>query len=698
MTTAEASNDNQERAFRYPSQIHLLTVLSYVLTVAVVWVFCAPGVLGYEGKERIEPMILLFAFPVIYGLVRFLPLWGRYREVRLDRRGITVGRHFAPWEDVLKIDRCTFPDPSIRLRLRYEKPRFLTLKGPLRELRLPRSDFVYREVLPAILVRVPGVEVSERARRELDDPEGAGRPAIWFPFVALTVNVAILVWVLSDMSLDLIRFLIGSAALYLVNSQAHGLWLKTIRDVREDFIRIAFVCVMLLTLGFSFNEFFVGNPGAFRAMAATALVISLLAFGVLLFADRLRKFAQLCIVLVLLATPTATYLHAKARAWPTEDLCDHFDAENFIMPVWGRSGRYLSPYGAEDLDHVLHLPDMSTRRVPKHPGTNVIVWLDQRIFMRKAEGDNGAWGLFLYDFTTDRENTVPTADVFGVGRVRPVSTDGKLHAWVDCPTEEGRQRLRIWNMETRSDVRPPVALPAHDILWEKSGPFWIDRKTVVAYGSTREVDRATNDKSSLVVLRVSLDGGPSKPFVSRHRFMYWHLTTDGRYAVAVNEEVAERFVVGIVDLLDDKLRMLPGDGGYPLMTDDPPGCFRVTMVDGRNVLTRIDLPEGTEGPLQPVPRGLDLITVSRTGRFAIFGSGKPMGRASFIVMHVPSGARHRVDLPGRILSTSEAMFQTKLRLSIFSPDERRFVMDVVSLGCRAVVLCTIPEDWPEQSD
>ena len=132
------------------------------------------------------------------------------------------------------------------------------------------------------------------------------------------------------------------------------------------------------------------------------------------------------------------------------------------------------------------------------------------------------------------------------------------------------------------------------------------------------------------------------------------------------------------------------------MTFDSNLCVRTVKRDGRLAITRIDLDAGSEEVIGEVPSGLVLVGVSRRGTFALCARSGLLAANTCTVVHLPSGATRRVDLPGWLYFPLMVVFQTRSGMNLFAPDERRFILEVTRiLGPCGTIVVTIPDDWPE---
>jgi len=684
-----------ERVFRYPRPSWRVGLLCAVYVLGVFSAFCLPSMLRADAAFH-GHMTAFFAVLVllVMGALQS-PVW-RHRKTVLTDAGIRVGRRFAAWEDLKKIDVRGWPPFCVGVQPRRAslswRDRFLWGGA----LGLPACEMVYRELIPAILEKRPDLELSKRVRRHLEDPSRC-RPPTW-PLIALALlDVVVLSWLVFAGPLHLMVLFAAGMGIFCLNLWVPAMLPWTGRDARDFFVRATFLCVLIAGVATSFTLFIPFEHYELQSLRVVALVLSSAALVVLLFMRSLEAPAcRVALVVVLLVLPPTTYLSFRTQSWHSEDVTDRLADEDIFFTIWGRSGRYLSAWNAEVHDRVLDVTTGKSRPVPSQAEA-VVVHLDGRLLVRRA-GPAEDGRLLVYDFASGEEVDMHARGELRFIRGRPLSPDGRRLAWLEPGVDDNTLQLRVWNVETHEAEGPLTPLAGAGLTWRPREVFWRDDATIVVAGSATSKDDPCGDPGSFCMLRVRMGERPevSALVVSSGRSRNWFAAPDGRYVLGLSKRQdgpRDWFDLYILEVASDRLTPLATPGSTPVFSSSGDAFFRATRIDGQMMLTRVEIASARETPLLKVPHGLDLAAVSGSGEFALFiTEGLLMGGMA-VVCHIPTGKQHRMYFSGLRSPTKPLPSMMWSGTAVFSPDDRRFFIPVIGAGGTRVLLYEIPPDW-----
>ena len=502
-----------ERVFRYPRPPRRVRLLWAAYVLGIFSAFCLPGMLRIEEGLRGGMLFLLVVLVLLVMVQSFeFPVWWR-RKIALTDAGMRVGRRFAAWEDLERIDVRGWPPLCVGVWPRRGslswRSRFLWGGA----LGLPACEMVYREVIPAILEKRPDLELSKRVRRHLEDPARC-RPPTW-PLIALALlDVVVLSWLIFAGPLHLMVLLIAGMGLFYLNLAVPSMLHVTMRDARDFSVHAAFQCVLIAGIVTCLSVFFVPfEHYEFQSLCVVAWVLSSTALVVLLFRRSLEAPAfRVALVVVLLVLPPTTYLSFRTQPWHAEDVTDRLADEDIFFTIWGGSGRYLSAWNAEVHNRVLDVTTGKSRPVPSQVEA-VVVHLDGRLLVRRA-GPAEDRRLLVYDFASGEEvDTHARGELRFIGG-RPLSPDRRRLAWLERGEEDNALRLRVWNVETHQTEGASTPLTGAGVTWRPGEVFWTDEATIIVAGRVMSKDIPCNEPKPFCMLRLL---SPQPELVARCR-------------------------------------------------------------------------------------------------------------------------------------------------------------------------------------
>ncbi len=699
MPTAD-SDHVSERRFSYPTRpwgLPLFCDLLFVGLFLALYCGTAPGH---------SPWYAAAAYLFCVGILRWVgPVLPWNIGLLLSKNGITVNRCFTRWEDIVRIDPgpLIFRYALVRLRVKRRKKKFWIIEWPLGRpfLKLPPYPIVFKEVIPAIQVMRPEIEVSPGIERMLRYPDNAGgaKACLAVPsLVLLGGALTVPFWTFPQSAsyyapiLPIVPLLVMMLGIVSVPAPT---------TARDRFVQFSLYCPLLVGWGLQLDFFSTAERYAVETVIGTAVAACAISVALFLTTNRLSRPRQFAIAALLAGTAFGIYHHRKAGTWPAVDVPPALCEDPLPTLVWGRDGTYLASLWAEKNTCLLHLPDMTRVPLPRTQGHATVVWLNEGMLIRQVRPEQGPMRLLAYRFSTGRETQIPTADEFGVSFLRPVSPDGRLLAWVDKEDkgdeeahEERAQTLNIWNLETMSRGYDPRTLPER-APWSHGGASWVGERELVVWAQERTACTEDPKPHPLRLLRIDLANERTERFSSTHAFLYWRPTLDFRFAFGDNGRNQEAPWIHVVNLETHEVTKLPGEG-FPLAPPFSERAFRVTAHNGRRTLMELHLPSGKERPLHEVPEGMGLAGVSPDGQLALLHADGSLF-LSFLMMHIPSGAQHR--LYGKVGMSSGLDPESITAIPAttpFAPDGKRFALATLPLFGPRTRVYTVPPDWPDE--
>jgi len=675
--------------FRYPTAPQAIQLFCWALMLVVFWVV-------YWGEMPLRGVCSLAAVSVYWLFVGCsniwtwaLSFWLRSNRLILDKKGITVGRRFIAWEDITEIGRPRSLAGRAFVRIKDSSPKrsffdlracFATRGGPIY---LQGYPFVYRYVMPAILSARPDLEVPPFIQRLMKAPEQAMEPRGWLVFSALSVTVALLAAASSTHGRDMFTHVGIAAALLFVPGVVGGLAVPWVKDARGGLVKAALCSPVLVGVAMFMASLGIGKYAALQTLIATSLTMLLAAALVFSLTHRFQTGHQLAVVLLVLAVPLTVYTAVTSAEWPHTDLSPWLSALDIV--IWGDDGVYVTTKFSKDSPPVFHLPSMTKVQVPGHGVDAAVLWLNKRHLIRRVEAPGGD-ELWVFNLERKTEFKLPTAKNWRVGYLQPVEAGGHRLAWLDCGGQWQVRRLRVWNLMTRREVRPPILMPAH-VEGADCSVDWIDADNVAVHW--------VDQNGRLHVLRCNIRTGRTKAMTSAHQYDRWIRIKGFDYAFGVTERGSERCLLTFVRLQTDKAVVLNGIGGYPGLAPDAECSYRVRDLQGKRVLSRFDFMTAKETTVCSVPGHLGLVGVCRSGRTVLLGPSWN-GMQDYLVVDVPTSKKHAIRLAGIALPGGAKLLASMPNCSPLSPHGRRIAFCVPGvLGTSGrVVLYTIPHDWP----
>ena len=698
----------EEVRFHYPRKPWPLPVFCYVFPALLLWWFC---IRHLPSEVMIESTFGLAFLTGIFIVCLLDPstIWISWHGgVALDEDGITIGNSSIPWDKIEMAKPYQFllwKTSMLQLKLEAEKVSFWSIRksfgrGRRNTATLPAHPVTYRDVLPAILRVRPELEVSPTIRRYMQEPEKVDVPNRFVSVGVLAAAVAFLVvelWPFVFLPRDLRRLLFVFALPAL-----HGLFagrsptLSTYNP-RGLFLRSAVSGPALPAAAAFATSMFSGMllTGS-RVVLVTALVMALVAVAVA-FMGKLTVRRQGIVAGIIIMVPPAVLLHAGATQWPATDITNAVSGASLdrsVLPMqsyWGRDGVHLCE-AYEGLENgVLHLPDMSTRSVPRHDVAGRVVALSKRFLVRWFPETLKAAELWAYDFEHEEEFQLAQGD-FCIGG-QPLSPDGTKLAWLEIGKDDRWQTLRIWDLTTRREAgkatrpQPAHTRPRRGSTW----PSWKSDDRLVLWGcSDQEVLAFHFDTRGQLVQTLRCPG----------RFKYILGLQDGlrllRLTGVRHKSSFLTYTIDCVDMTQQQIRKLDGVGEWPHMVPGTDLGFRVRYdPSGRN-LTRFNVRNLREEVVCAAPKGMELYGMSSDGALALFGPAglEFLPPSVYTVCHIATGHPHTVRTGGMTAEAPLIGFGP-IRPGLFpiSPTRRWLFMSPFGFLDSRVFLFEIPPDW-----
>ncbi|MFW6189844.1 MAG: hypothetical protein ACOC7T_05365 [Planctomycetota bacterium] len=699
-----------------------LPLLTFLVLAALFGVFCWPQLRYTRAAALVGGMCILmplFGLLAIWVRILFIP-----RKVVVDRDGISAGRRSLRWENAERVR----PGPPLARRsivwVRRKRPGFFDLKSAIlsaaRDIHLPATPKVYRQIVPAMRRMYPDLDVSPKV---LEAAESPSEERLWPRLLGIALFGALLC-LLGVLHLPALPIYWGFYALLLVFLM--GVLLQSeIFSVHAKFgsgRQVAFTsfCVFVGALGAfalaALQRFSGGSYVGFRSVLAFGMAVCVAGGAMVWYGPRLGKVGRAGLGIFLLLAPVAGFALTGDAAWRARDIGPLLAApgpppadfgemmvEGRPTPFWGSSGRYMATW-YETPTRVLDLERMQPVDVPDHEADSVLVnWLSERYLLRMVFTEEpDARHVHLYSFRDGTERKVPAAGNLSAGGRRPISPDGRYVALIESEQDGSAGVLRVWDIETWSD-RLRLETP-EGVSWGTAGPGWSDEETIVLCGRST-ADRAAaeeggedredgreHEPTRLHVLRVDPETGASRTVVSEPASAGWLVGPNLRFAVATQAGEEAPGGLTVLDLSKGRRRRIAGPGNGPFFCASAPVAFRVREAEGEKTLMRLDLERGTERAVAAVPERVSLAGVSPEGRRALFEPNGTLVAADLLVINVGTGSRQWVHLPGIVVpSLPWYRFTADVpQVSPFSPDGRWMVYQPMNLPPFKTWLCRVP--------
>lgn len=692
------SDESEDFHFLYPKKSWGLPFFYHLLCLSL---FCA----FYYGNLPQPSNEIFWGAAISYFIIVSLWLWNwparffnKGEGIILHATGITVNGRFAEWNDIERIDHGPtffYRKSIVLLKLKQEKNKFWSFT-PLftpRALFLYAYPFVCSNVLPAIKSIRPDILISPVVERMIKHPDKAASIKRWLVLPILVLYIAVLTAPFWGISHTLIHFLVVGLIIVTLSTILPSLCIPLPRTARDRFVECSLQSPYIVGFAVKIHLFSTAERYAIETLICTAIAACAISIMLVLMTKRISGIGQILIAMMLVATTAGVYQYRKSQMWPTTDISHYLTKEKLPILTWGQTGTYLTAYGSKDRIFVLRAPDLTEINLPEHKGYNNVVWLDKQMLIRLICAENEPMRLLAYIFSENRETEIPTACEFNINHRRAVSPDSRFLAWVDREDEGNVEKLKVWDLQTMSEGYPTYSLPA-DVQWCGSAN-WIDDKELVLYGKKREDKDEISKKASLHLLRINLENGKTTRFSSKHEHEQWYPTSDFRFAFGSSRKDLNRYSISLVNLETDTMVKIDGES-FPIMSFASDKAFRVGKQHGQSMLMELNLTEGMEHPLHSIPEGIQLIDVSQNGEHALLAYNDFGSIPIYLVLHIPSGARHRLHLSGMAVPQSSGELSSTIRgASAFSPDNRHFILQTIGGTEGRTFLFRIPSDWPQ---
>lgn len=697
----ETQSEIKDYHFTYPKRPVALALFCHALILTVFYILYSNHISDADLGQSFAVTIVSYLFLITLWLWEWpRHLLGRGEEIVLHEDGITIGEHFAEWEEMDRIEHGPlffWRNSIVRIKLRREKPGLLEIPGLFgskpHTLTLSGYPFIYRNVIPAIKAVRPDIQVSPIIEKYVTNPQNGGAPRSWLIASLLILNSILLAAVFSPTHQGLFSIIILSAVIGFLCTTFPDFCIPVVRNTRDRLLKTALQCPFIFAFAFRLHIVSTAEHVALETLAVTVITLSAIALIVLVLVKNLSGVMQILIIIALLITPAFYHYYSMKSAWSYTDI-SHLMPKETWTTIWGRDGTYLSSLSDEGMEHVVHLPTLTKRPVPKYEGRNRVVWLDSRRLIRVVSHDKKKEKLWVHDFIQKRDYRIPTNNKLSVGRFQPVSPDGVHFAWLDC--QEGRKRavLKVWNLTKTQEEHISCSLDPV-IAWGYGGVTWVSNTELVFF--SRKNTKKSEKSHQLQLLRFNVVDGKRTSIASPHYFRRWYPTPDFRYALATNHGSVTDGPVFLIDFERGISKRLPGKGGFPLVLPSNDSALRVVVQDGNWMLARIDLPTGKQTPLYQVPPEVALSGISLNGLYALLSQKEMLSSNVSFLVDVQSGQQKALYVRGMgSLGVSGQFVAALPGTSPFSPGSSMFLLETVGMGDMGLMLYQIPEGWGEE--
>lgn len=557
---------------------------------------------------------------LLAAMVLLPPLFSRLfagsKGITITVEAISTGRRSARWERITKIHKGRLRASPVTLTIARRNRRRLALRA---------YPVVFREVLPLIVERCPGVRVSARVRRAMDDPEEATSMPRWtallllgsvlcvamIPFVARYAEM----WWFLTMPVVLATL---SLPLLLASGPPHTGQQHFVVEVGGS----------LAVMGWMLTVHLLHDVPMYALDSVAALwgVLFLAAAAVAGLRAKLGFFRKAVVLCCAVIVPLGIYDRGSARAVAKQDITRLLGKGPSFLPFfWSRDGNLTVDVSADgsagEQQRVVNLANLKSIPLPVHEGFQMVWGLDDSCVVRLVSG-KGKRALYVYRFADQREVLQATADRIVLAMGQCISPNGRWVCWLELTHgQPGKGSLKIYDLKTDDVASVEIAWPQDkDIEWTSCG--WIDDAKLGVLGYVPGLEVARGDPQQLHVLTIRRDGRTVEHNVSPQRFLRWRVSPDFEHAFAAEPETADRSVTYYLDLGANSCVPVGGQS-LPVWEFDGRYAFRTVDFGEPGVwLCRFDTEGAEETKLLKIPRGGHLASLS--ARAVRIGQARPL--------------------------------------------------------------------------
>ncbi|UCG47859.1 MAG: hypothetical protein JSU94_20570 [Phycisphaerales bacterium] len=344
---------------------------------------------------------------------------------------------------------------------------------------------------------------------------------------------------------------------------------------------------------------------------------------------------------------------------------------------------------------MIDVATLKPQATPKHEGSGLAFWLDERFLVRAVWEDRRDGELWVYDHRSNEEMRVPTAERFSVGLIQPVSEDGRLLAWIDNEQEASVQKIRLWNLEAQKEQGSARVLP-DAVNWAGHGANWTADGGIAVYGRGKSEQGDSEDGYELHVFHISRDRDEIFHLKSPCPAGRWYPCPNWRYALGASKAKRGKSEVTLVDFKKGTL-IAVGNGFHadalPLRLAEY--LYWVKRENGKACLVRLEYASMRESVVCPVSCDMAVEAVTENGRLALLGLSREslFGFPAYQVVQTATGKRHRIRPPGFGRFRQVAFWTGCPAMMPLSPDGRMLAVQSRGPGYLTTLLYKVPPEW-----
>ncbi len=621
-------------------------------------------------------LVLLFSSSVLF-------LSGSI-DVEVDASGLEIFSTHYDWEDIQKIQKgwmpFAIPVSLIWVKRKERRSWFWNLFSHQKGFQIPAVPDVYSKLLPAIRSFRPELPIDDSISAE------AGRePALVF------FRVVVFLIILFSSLIFL--------GLYFDSTRGTGIYLK----YGSYFFFVGFPTCIIITLlaglsrGWSnfcfhliivhilffFQTFIHPMPLPWTTVFVFLLGVSGLGLVVVLFNPDLSVEHELILlagltILPLVSWPVFDHLH-QPLAYRTIRM----DGGGMGPPIWSVDGKYFTfPIsGRRQKMPVVHTKDQNV--VYRVPRNSYIRWMDDSFLIRqirenKQESEHTLEAIKL---RTGTSLGLTTAEEIRVSGSRPVN-NRKWIIWLEKSNEVSRWGPRIYDLRKNREVNHSLSWNRFPDRWQES-PGRVSWSGKASFVWQRRIIRESKKNGAKRLKKLGLcfydlNTGEQRIWQSSYMYQRWSISSGYQYVLGMSEDESGRLIADLWKTGSGQITSL----SYlkaPVWLAGRPYAVGIQSVGGRPVLTRLHAETGASRVVADVPRGMNWIGLSGSGRFALFHNGGQMFNR-YVVIDLKRDRQRSVYLPGiqgiMGLFVSKNVFLEKsyFGTNYFSPDDRGLLL------------------------
>ena len=478
------------------------------------------------------------------------------------------------------------------------------------------------------------------------------------------------------------------------------------RNAREALLRAAMAAPLTLACALLVHNFSLAPPGALQIVALGVLAMLVAGAMVLLVPITLTSINQAALWCVLAIVAGGAWSGLHEPAWQHTSITH--DPNTVIELRWMQSGEYLTNW--VNSDHsipVYNWPALSKRDYSSSAKGGTVYWLDENYLVftiTNSYGNDPSVQLKAYDFSTNQEIEVATGKSLSV--IFQCVRDHQL-VWLETG-ENSRPILHQMDLRNGDRRIHEGIFPDGDAITWRS-PRWLADGRIGVWGTDAASCNVTvlNDDVPLSMDAASDD--PDKGHDKAYSLFIEPLTSNTQLYSSDSKganwrpspDLTKAFTRYYADDAKNTMRCVNlitnqsvsiADGKWPVWRPDSQTAYRQRSHKGQDWIVRFDAKTMTENPIQPALADSQLVGVSASGKFALFVDSEMFYRTRYTLVALDSGRSHII-YGSFALGTGHYFFDT--HLSLFSPDERNFVIGGFSMSSPAIqsTVYTIPPDW-----